>query len=96
MGTSIPALASRAIEQLQFQLKKLSEVLQRDNFFKRQLIENVPVTSTPVKIKHSLGYKPRVFVIADGGARTINVSEMTAETITISSSVTSTVSFLIW
>jgi len=93
----VPGILDKAITQLQFQVRRLSEFLQRDNFLRRRLITGISVSTTPAAIRHGLKYEPEGYVvIRKSAAVTIHDTAITNEQITLVSSGDAEISIIVW
>lgn len=94
---NIPGIIDKGIEQLQFQVRRTSEFLQRDNFLRRRRIDGIAVSGTAVNVRHALGYEPEGYSIIRKSAN-VNVwdTAITNEQITLVASGAATISIIVW
>ena len=94
---AIPAIVQRSIDQLQFQVRRLSDSLQRDNWFRRRRIDNIVVSATPTSVRHALGYEPEGFVVIRKNANvTVYNGTIDASQIVLTASGSATISIVVW
>lgn len=62
---NLPAFLEREDGQTQYQTRKLSDVLQRDRWFRRRVLRNVLVTGSgsDTEVRHGLGYVPEGYLV---------------------------------
>jgi hypothetical protein len=94
---AIPGIVDKTIGQLSFQVRRLAEYFQRDNWFRRQVIEDIAVSTTAVTISHRLGYVPEGYLVTKKNANvTVYNGDIDQNTITLQASGNATISILIW
>jgi hypothetical protein len=94
---AIPGVVSKAIEHLNFQVRKLSESLQRDSFLRRRTVSDISVSTTAVDVSHGLSYEPEGYVVIRKSANVVVYdTAITNRKITLVASGTATISILVW
>jgi hypothetical protein len=92
-----PAVVQKTIDQLQFQVRKLSDYLQRDNWFRRRLLTGISVSTSAVTVSHRLGYVPEGYLVVRSSAGvTVYDTALTSESLTLVASGTATISLIVW
>jgi len=93
----VPGILDKTIEQLQFQTRRLSDFLQRDNFLRRRLIDDIDVGTTAVAVRHGLKYQPEGYlVIRRSAGETVYDTAITNEQITLVATGSATISIIVW
>ena len=94
---AIPAIVKRSIDEVQFQVRKVSDFLQRDNFLRRRRIDGVSLGTSATSVRHALGYEPEGYIIIRKSASAIIYdTAINSEEITLIASASCTVSILVW
>jgi len=93
----IPGIVEKTMGQLSFQVRRLSEYFQRDNWFRRRVIEDISVSTTAVSLSHRLGYQPEGFLVTKNNANvTVYNGTIDDKTITLQASGNATISIIVW
>ena len=97
MVGQIPGILQKTIEQLQFQVRRLGESLQRDPFLRRRVITDISVGTSAVDVSHGLSYTPEGYVVIRNSANAVVYdTAITNQKITLVASASAVITIMIW
>ena len=93
----LPGIIDKTLELLPFQVRQFIEALQRDNFLRRRLIQDIAVSTAAVSVRHGLGYVPEGYIVVRKNANvTVYNGTIDKNQISITASGSATISILVW